>query len=83
MQPIFLFLVVSDIAEEGDDAFAAMRRAKAKSSLKGKGRKIVEVPREDMQYGLEKVQIGMIIYTYDMKKPSLISIQYTSHYFLF
>ena len=58
-QSIFLFLVVSDIAEEGDDAFAAMRRAKAKSSLKGKGRKIVEVPREDMQYGLEKVQIGM------------------------
>ena len=44
-----------------------MRRAKAKSSLKGKGKKFVEVPREDMQYGLEKVQIGMIIYTYDMK----------------
>ena len=55
------FCVVSDIAEEGDDAFAAMRRAKAKSSLKGKGRKIVEVPREDMQYGLEKVQIGIKI----------------------
>ena len=53
--------MVSDIAEEGDDAFAAMRRAKAKSSLKGKGRKIVEVPREDMQYGLEKVQIRMTL----------------------
>ena len=62
------FCVVSDIAEEGDDAFAAMRRAKAKSSLKGKGKKFVEVPREDMQYGLEKVQIGVIIYAYDMKK---------------
>ena len=77
--------VISDIAEEGDDAFAAMRRAKAKSSLKGKGKKFVEVPREDMQYGLEKVQIGMIIYTYDMKKyrTSLISVQYSSHYFYF
>ena len=40
------FCVISDIAEEGDDAFAAMRRAKAKSSLKGKGKKFVEVPRE-------------------------------------
>ena len=77
------FCVISDIAEEGDDAFAAMRRAKAKSSLKGKGKKFVEVPREDMQYGLEKVQIGMIIYTYDMKKTSLISVQYSSHYFYF
>lgn len=73
------YFCFSDIPEEGDDAFAAMRRAKAKSSLKGKGKKFVEVPREDMQYGLEKVQIGMIINTYNIKKPSLISVQYTSH----
>ena len=51
---IFLLL---DIAEEGEDAFAAMRRAKQKSSLKGKGKKGLEVPPDDLKYGLEKVEL--------------------------
>ena len=41
-----------DIAEEGEDAFAAMRRARDKKSIKSK---VIEIAKEDLQYGLEKV----------------------------
>ena len=50
-----LFIILLDIAEEGEDAFAAMRRAKQNSSIKGKGKKGAEVPADDLRYGLDKV----------------------------
>ena len=53
----YAILLLLDIAEEGEDAFAAMRRAKQKSSLKGKGKKGLEVPIDDLKYGLEKVEL--------------------------
>ena len=39
-----------------------MRRAKQKSSLKGKGKKGLEVPPDDLKYGLEKVKLLNIEY---------------------
>ena len=53
----YAILLLLDIAEEGEDAFAAMRRAKQKSSLKGKGKKGLEVPPDDLKYGLDKVEL--------------------------
>ena len=51
---------ISGISEEGEDAFAAMRRAKKNVSLKGRGTKMMDVPKEDLVYGLEKVGNGLI-----------------------
>ena len=51
---------MTDIAEEGEDAFAAMRRAKQKKKVSGK--KILEVPADDLKYGLEKVMLFQIEY---------------------
>ena len=48
---------VAGIAEEGEDSFSAMRRAKKNISLKGKGTRIVEVSKEVLEYCLEKVII--------------------------
>ena len=53
-------LTLTDIAEEGEDAFAAMRRAKQNKKIKGK--KVLEVPMDDLAYGLEKVMLFQIEY---------------------
>ena len=46
---------VAAIDEDGEDAFAGMRRAREKKNIKGKGLKIAQVPAEDLEYCLEKV----------------------------
>ena len=46
---------IAAIAEDGEDAFAGMRRAREKKNIKGKGLKIAQVPAEDLEYCLEKV----------------------------